>query len=170
MSGTRHQNGYVFRSGRYWYLRYYDTVLADSGETHRVQNCKQLVVAEGSFRSKKSAQRLAEEYLKPFNDGTHRPEGTMSLKRFVENEYLPFIQRQKRPSTYCGYRKMWSRSLAGRWEMALRDFRTLDCERLLGEIAEVYNVSTTTLTHFIHEGAGSGFWIDEIAWKRIIAG
>ena len=147
MSGTRHQNGYVFRSGRYWYLRYYDTVLTDSGETHRVQNCKQLVVAEGAFRSKKSAQRLAEEYLKPFNDGTHRPEGTMSLKRFVENEYLPFIQRQKRPSTYCGYRKMWSRYLAGRSEMALRDFRTLDCERLLGEIAEVYNVSTTTLRH-----------------------
>src|ERR1035438_8967377 len=94
MSGTRHQNGYVFRSGRCWYLRYYDTVLTDSGETHRVQNCKQLVVAEGAFRNKKSAQRLAEEYLKPFNDGTHRPEGTMSLKRFVENEYLPFIQRQ----------------------------------------------------------------------------
>ena len=147
MSGTRHQNGYVFRSGRYWYLRYYDTVLTDSGETHRVQNCKQLVVAEGAFRSKKSAQRLAEEYLKPFNDGTHRPEGTMSLKRFVENEYLPFIQRQKRPSTYCGYRKMWSRYLAGRSEMALRDFRTLECERLLGEIAEVYDVSTTTLRH-----------------------
>ena len=26
------------------------------------------------------------------------------------------------------------------------------------------------LAHFIHEGAGSGFWIDEIAWKRMIAG
>ena len=85
--------------------------------------------------------------MKPFNDGTHRPEGTMSLKRFVENEYLPFIQRQKRPSTYCGYRKMWSWYLASRSEMALRDFRTFDCERLLGEIAEVYAVSTTTLRH-----------------------
>jgi len=147
MKGTRFQDGYVFRSGRYWYLRYYDTVLADSGETRRVQKCKKLVAAEGASRSKKSAQRLAEEYLKPFNDGTHRPEGTMSLKRFVEHEYLPFIQRQKRPSTYCGYRKMWSRYLAERSEMAIRDFRTLECERLLAEIAEAYDVSTTTLRH-----------------------
>jgi hypothetical protein len=30
--------------------------------------------------------------------------------------------------------------------------------------------SSVTLVHFIHEGAGSGFWIDEIAWKRMIAG
>jgi hypothetical protein len=28
----------------------------------------------------------------------------------------------------------------------------------------------SALVHFIHEGAGSGFWIDEIAWKRMIAG
>ena len=147
MTGTRHQDGYVFRSGRYWYLRYYETVINQTGEHQRVQRCKQLAVAEGTNRSKKAAQALAEAFLRPLNDGTHQPESTMSLKQFVEELYLPFVRRQKRPSTYNGYRKMWDRYLKTRADRAVRDFRTFECEQMLVGIATEYKVSTTTLRH-----------------------
>jgi integrase len=147
MSGTRHQDGYVFRSGRYWYLRYYETVINQTGEHQRVQRCKQLAVAEGNNRSKKAAQALAEAFLRPLNDGTHKPESTMSLKQFVGELYLPFVQRQKRPSTYNGYRKMWDRYLSTRADRAIRDFRTFECEEMLVDIATEHKVSTTTLRH-----------------------
>ena len=147
MSGTRHQDGYVFRSGRYWYLRYYETVINRTGEHQRVQRCKQLAVAEGNNRSKKAAQALAEAFLRPLNDGTHKPESTMSLKQFVGELYLPFVQRQKRPSTYNGYRKMWDRYLKTRADRAIRDFRTFECEEMLVDIATEHKVSTTTLRH-----------------------
>jgi integrase len=147
MSGTRHQDGYVFRSGRYWYVRYYETVINKTGGRERVQRCKQLAIAEGINRSKKAAQALAEAFLSPLNDGTHKPESTMSLNQFVEELYLPFVQRQKRPSTYNGYRKMWDRYLKTRADRAIREFRTFECEQMLVDIAAKYEVSTTTLRH-----------------------
>jgi integrase len=107
----------------------------------------QLVVAEGNNCSKKAAQALAEAFLRPLSDGTHQPESAMSLKQFVEELYLPFVRRQKRPSTYNGYRKMWDRYLKARADRAVRDFRTFECEQMLVGIATKYNVSTTTLRH-----------------------
>lgn len=148
MRRTRsHQRGYVFRKGNAWYVRYRECVRGQSGRVEPVQRCHRLGVAVGEYRSKASAKRLAEEFLKPFNDGTYQPENASTLGRFIEGKYLPFIERQKRPSTYHGYRKMWKRYLEPRSAVALRDFKTMDCEGLLSDIAREHDVSRTTLAH-----------------------
>jgi integrase len=43
------------------------------------------------YRSKSAAQQLANEFLKPFNDGTFSPDNAMGLDQFIENLYLPEI-------------------------------------------------------------------------------
>jgi integrase len=143
----RHQQGYIFRKGQGWYLRYYDAVVTPSGVTMRKAKCKKLVDYGGKFRSKSSVKSLAEEFLQPLNDGTHTPTSVMTLRAFVEGNYLPYVKEHKRPSTHDGYRKMWKRYLESRTGIPLRNFGTFECETLLHEIAKTYSISTTTLKH-----------------------
>jgi heme/copper-type cytochrome/quinol oxidase subunit 2 len=64
-------------------------------------------------------------------------------------------------------------------EQWVRDQELEEWRELISAVASVEDLipiwiderlDLDALTHFIHEGAGSGFWIDEIAWKRVIAG
>ena len=148
MKRTRHhQEGYVFKKGSAWYLRYYDRIVASSGETEHKQKCRKLADAVGRTRTKQAARELAEEFLRPLNDGTATPESTMALRQFVEEVYLPHVAEQKRVSTYEGYTHMWSRHLKSRSMIALRDFRTVDGENLLRAIARTENLNRTSLAH-----------------------
>jgi integrase len=136
----------MFRKGENWYLRYYDNVLLGS-EAIRVQKCKKLCAALGQYKSKRAAKMLAEEFLRPFNDGTHTPESAMTLEAFVDKWYLPHVEEQKRPSTYRGYKNMWLRYLKPRTAIVLRDFRPVEGEMLLLEIARSENLCRRTLGH-----------------------
>ena len=148
MKRTRHhQEGYVFKKGSAWYLRYYDRIVASSGETEHKQKCRKLADAVGRTRTKQAACELAEEFLRPLNDGTATPESTMALRQFVEEVYLPHVAEQKRVFTYKGYTHMWSRHLKSRSMIALRDFRTVDGENLLRAIARTENLNRTSLAH-----------------------
>lgn len=91
--------------------------------------------------------KLADEFLKPLNDGTITPASGMTLQEFGEKTYLPHAEQQVRPSTYNGYLKMWKRYLRARSSRPLREYRTVDCERMLTEIAHEYELSTRTLSH-----------------------
>ena len=71
----------------------------------------------------------------------------MTLIRFAEDRYLPFVKAHKRISTFHGYRNMWRRYLKPRGEIMLRDFRTVDGERILESIATEHKLTSTTLAH-----------------------
>ena len=143
----RHQQGYVFRKGNGWYLRYYDYAVEPGGKTVLKKKCVKLAPYGGEFRSKKAVRRLADEFLRPFNDGTYTPASAMTMRDFVENIYLPYVKQQKKPSTAEGYQKMWSRYLKQGADVALRDFRTVDCERFLAQIAFKFDLGIRTLAH-----------------------
>ena len=65
MKRTRHhQEGYVFKKGSAWYLRYYDRIVASSGEVEHKQKCRKLADAVGRTRTKQAARDLAEEFLR----------------------------------------------------------------------------------------------------------
>ena len=51
----------------------------------------------------------------------------MSLTRFVEDRYLPFVEEHKRISTFHGYRNMWKRYLKPCGEHYVAGFQ--DCRR-----------------------------------------
>jgi integrase len=71
----------------------------------------------------------------------------MTVQRFVDDHYLPYVKEQKRLSTYRGYLNMWTRHLKDRTEVPLRDFRTMDGEELLLSVLHEADVNRTTLAH-----------------------
>jgi len=147
MKGTRHQEGYLYRKGSLWLLRYYDSSIAEDGSVRRVQKTKKLATFGPECPTKTAARDLAREFLESINLARNTPEAAMTLTRFTENRYLPFVETHKRISTFHGYRNMWRRYLKLRCEIALRDFRTVDGERMLESIAAEHKLTSTTLAH-----------------------
>ncbi len=151
MKGTRHhQSGHIFLKGTNWYLRYREDVAQKDGSVERIQRCKRLATATGQYRSKRSVEQLAEDILRPLNDGTSTAESTMSLNQFIKDLYLPYAEEQKRRSTYRGYKNLWLRYVQPDGDLALRDFRTLEGQHMLRSIAGRENLSRPTLGHIKH--------------------
>ncbi len=145
---ARHQKGYVYKKENRWYVRYYDNVLQEDGSIERVQVARSVAPVCDQYRSRTTVMPLVQELLEPVNSGRISPESTATLERFVEQNYLAYVTRQKRRSTLRGYRNMWKRYIkrrAGR--LRLRDFRTSEGEGLLAEIARQHDLSRTTLRH-----------------------
>jgi len=145
MKGTRHQKGYLYKKGNLWMIRYYDQRELPDGTIQRVQKAHKLVEACGDYRSKTAARVLADEFLSPLNDRKTTPHSIMSLRRFVEGHYLPFTELHNRISTYHEYRNLWKRYLEPYGDIALRDFKTPDGERILWDIAKAHDLTSTTL-------------------------
>ena len=147
MKGTRHQEGYLYRNGSLWLLRYYDSEFAADGSVRRVQKTKKLAAVGQECPNKTAARDLARELLKSINLARNTPESAMTLIRFTEDRYLPFVEAHKRISTFRGYRNMWRRYLKSRCDIMLREFRTVDGERILASIAKEHKLTSTTLAH-----------------------
>jgi len=147
MKGTRHQEGYLYRKGSLWLLRYYDSEFVANGSIRRVQKTKKLANVGPECPTKTAARDLAREFLESINLARNTPESAMTLFRFTEDRYLPFVEMHKRISTFRGYRNMWRRYLKPRVEITLREFRTVDGERLLQSIAKEHKLTCTTLAH-----------------------
>ena len=156
MTRTRyHQAGYVFKKGSVWYLRYRENVQMEDGSIARIQKCRRLAKATGQYQRKRAVEELADEFIRQFNDGADRPESTMSLNQFIESRYLPYVEEQKRTSTYRGYKNIWLRYVRPEGDLALRDFRTLECEQMLKSIARREDLNRTTLGHIKHFLSGA---------------
>jgi hypothetical protein len=145
---TRHQEGYIYRKGSWWYVRFYDSVVQGDGSIKRVQVARRVAPFCEQYHSKRAVIPLAEEFLLPLNNGTLTPESTMMLGLFVKETYLPHVATQKRASTYKGYKEIWNEYLEPRCcDVRLREFRTCDGEKLLAEIARQRVLSRNSLKH-----------------------
>ena len=143
---TRHQKGYIFRKGSWWYVRFYDSVMQTDGSIKRVQVARRVAPYCEEYHSKRAVTPLAEEFLLPLNSGTLTPEGTMTLGKFVDESYLPHAATQGRASTYRGYKAIWQDYLKPHCcDVRLREFRTCDGEKLLADIARQKTLSRSTL-------------------------
>jgi len=143
---TRQQAGQIFKAGEWWYLRYYDTRVVD-GELKRVRIAKKVALAKGTTKTK--ARELARPTLNSIN-GPHRyaAETAMKLSAFVDQIYLPRIEEQKRPSTYCGYRNIWENHLKPRCtELWLREGRTCDIQQVLDGTAREGTLGRNSIKH-----------------------
>jgi integrase len=147
MKGTRHQQGYLYRKGSLWLLRYYDSEFSAQGMVGRVQKTKRLAKVGPECPNKTAARDLAREFLDSVNLARKTPEAAMTLACFVETRYLPFVEMHKRISTFHGYRSMWRRYLKPRGEIMLREFRTVNGERILESISTEHKLTSTTLAH-----------------------
>ena len=139
--------GYLYRKGSLSLLRYYDSEFAADGSVRRVQRTKKPANFGPECPNKTAARDLAREFLESINLARNTPESAMTLIRFTEDRYLPFVQEHKRISTFRGYRNMWRRYLNARCGIMLREFRTVDGERILESIAKEHKLTSTTLAH-----------------------
>lgn len=143
----RHQDGYIWKVGKSWFGRWREDSLVD-GRVVRKQRSAKLAEVSDRYRTEADVRPLLEERLRPVNEGKTRPESTLSVERFVEDFYLPYVEENFKPSTTAGYKALWRMYLAGRLSKSiLRDFRTVDAANLLAEIHRQHGIGRTTLKH-----------------------
>lgn len=144
----REQSGYLFHKGGSWFVRYADNVLVD-GKVVRKLLCHKLDVPYGGqYRTKASVKSFVREFLAPINAGAVNAQSTMSLESFVDGPYFEWCERNLRVCTVRGYRQMWDAYLKPRvGKIALRDFRTVNGERLLIDLAAQHQLGRRTLQH-----------------------
>lgn len=153
---TRHQRGYVYRKRNRWYVRYYDYVMRPDGTIDRVQKAQSIAPVCYEYRTKRSVMPFVAELLSTVNGNRVSPDGALSLERFVDLTYLPYVSRQRRPSTYRGYCSIWKHHVRGRCGyVTLKNFRTADGERLLAEVARQRDVGRSSLMHIKNLMSGS---------------
>jgi integrase len=130
------QRGQIFQRNNAWYCRHYEG---------RKRVTKWLGYT-AEYPTKRSIEALAQDILRQVNRST---EAGVTLDSFVEQTYLPFA-RELRPSTWRGYAGIWRTYITGRPEAQLRvrEYRTVDVQRLLDAVAAENELSSTTLGHF----------------------
>ncbi len=129
------QKGNIYRHGKWWVLRYYETVIVD-GQPKRQRVVKRLALVSDQRRSAGSVRQLADEILGPLNAGA-APESVDSVGHFLEQVFLPYCQQAHKPSTARGYLDMFRLVSRQEWfcSLRLRQVRTADVHKLLKRIA-----------------------------------
>lgn len=145
---TKFQNGYAWKVGRAWYGRWYRNELDESGNTVRVQHSEKLCEVSDIYRTKTDVLPLLAEKIRPENEHSASAEGTMTLKRFVQDFFLPYCDRELKPSTTQGYRDYWRMYLAAHAGTSLRSCRCVTVTNILHAIhAEHPKLNSRTLSH-----------------------
>ena len=141
-----HNNGYVFRKGPSWFLRYREN-RNENGEIVRKQKCVFLAEYCDRYRTKSDLHELVAEKLAGVREAAKCPRSSDPFREYVEDVYLPFVLRTMKPSTYAGYSTCWKRYLRPRvGKYALRDFSVAIVAGLLKDIANTYEVNRDTVT------------------------
>jgi integrase len=122
----------------------WDAAIVD-GKKKKIRRATFLAPIGKEYPKKRSVIALADRILTPLNAGHVQPESSLSVAHFIENYYLPFVQKELRPSTYKDYTKdVYERHLKVRLgDLRLRDFRTVNGQRMLRDIS----VSNPELGH-----------------------
>jgi integrase len=140
------QDGYVFRQGGSWFLRYRHDVEGVDGVMVRQQKCGKLADYCDRYRCKKDLTELIEEKMAKVNAARKCPQSGRLFTTYVEETYLPYAKRTTKPSTYAGRETYWERYIKPRaGKYALRDFTTAIVYGLLDDVARTYSVNVGTV-------------------------
>jgi integrase len=156
----------------WWILRARVNARVD-GETKTIQRAIRLAPIDNDHRSRGSVEELAKaelEKLSTVNKKSIPIRSEIKLGDFVNKVYLPYVERQKRPSTARGYYLMWQtlKSLcSSSW---IGDIQAGDISRWLEQIAQERDLSKTSLQHYrnffsgiFKHALGSGFLDSHLA-------
>ena len=93
------------------------------------------------------ARDLAREFLEPINLAKKTPEGTRPWFNSPKTVICHLSKNTSGLAHSTGTENMWKRYLEPRCQIMLRDFRTVDGEKLLEAIAKEHKLTSTTLAH-----------------------
>jgi len=105
--------GYVFKKGRSWHLRYWHNG-NENGQIVRRQKCEWLAPYGDRYRTKRDLAELVAEKLSSVKEADKCPRSSDSFVDYVEEVYLPFVLRDKKASTYSGYKTYFERYIKPR--------------------------------------------------------
>src|SRR5690242_9036616 len=118
------QRGYVYKAFNAWHVRYRENRMQPDGTVQRVQVSRRVASAQ-EYTRKKDVLPLAAEILAEVNENDVSPHASMTLAQFADHMYLPYAERQLRPSTWSVYSSVWKNHLQARvGAIRVRDFRT----------------------------------------------
>ena len=149
---VRQQRGQIFKHHRAWFGRWrrdeIETLPDGSKQIVRRQHCEKLADCSDRYRCKRDVQPLLDEKLKPLNEGRTSAESTLSVANYAENFFLPYAERELKPSTVHGYRGLFRMYVRPRvLEISLRDLRTVDVANLLRDLHRDHRLSRKSLGH-----------------------
>ncbi len=136
MARRRYQAGCLFKRGKrnkVWVARWRESVIQVDGSRGRAQRSAVLgLVSE--IPTRRQAQALLEERLRPLNQGIQRPQSTMRFSDYVRGEWANLVLPTLKYSTQQGYRRLFERHLLsyfGAWRLC--DITKLDVQRFVAE-------------------------------------
>jgi integrase len=140
------QQGSISLVKNIWYLRYRHDVLVDGVIVRKQKNVPLAKYHPERYRRESDLTDLAAAKMADVRQAAKCPESANLFVDFVEMEYLPYVQRSKKPSTYNGYRDYWRRYLKPRVKpYATRDFTIAITSKLLEDIAKAHDVNVETV-------------------------
>ncbi|HXZ11860.1 MAG TPA: site-specific integrase [Candidatus Sulfotelmatobacter sp.] len=146
------QRGHIFKKNRAWFGRWRrDERVRDADgnwSIERRQHCEKLCDYGGKYRSKEDVQPLLDRKLQPLNEGRESPESTLSVAEYGDKHFLPYADRELKPSTAEGYRALWRmylRPWLTKEKISLRDFRCADATDMLKAIHDEHHLNRKSL-------------------------
>lgn len=142
-ANLRYQHGYLYRDHGAWFVRY----------RHRQGSGNVCYTAKHLGRCKdfvdiSEVEECRTRFMQTINRDRLNANPRITLATFVETAYLPWTKEERRASTSKGHHEIWHNYLRDRvGHLRVRDFRTVDANRLLGAIAKMKDLSRTTLQH-----------------------
>ena len=125
----RFQSPKPFREGQFWWLRVWDTNLAGSRKRQRIK----LAPADMSVRE---VQKIAEEKLRPVNQGLALTGSAMNFHEFVISTYIPTYLPLLSSSTQSSYQGVIAKYLGPRFgHLSLRDLTRLTLQQYFSSMA-----------------------------------
>lgn len=129
MARRRFQQPKPFQEGQFWWLRVWDTNPTGSRKRQRIK----LAPADMPARE---VQKVAEEKLRPVNQGLVLSGSAMNLSDFVTNTYIPTYLPLLSSSTQVSYRGMIAKYLEPRFgRLSLRDLTRLTLQQYFSAMA-----------------------------------
>ena len=133
MARRRYQKGNVRKRGQrhpVWELLWWEDAIGPDGNP--IRHRKSLVLGLARDLTRRQALKLAEEFLRPLNQGKVLPQSTITFREFVERYYYANALPTLKPSTQRRYRQTLNHHLLPAFGKArLCDITSLDMQQFV---------------------------------------
>ena len=116
--------------------RWREDVLRDDGSIGRILR-RVVLGSVAELPTRGDAQVRLEEQLQPINQGTTRPEATMTFGKFAETQWQTLVLPTLKLSTQHGYKNMLRNHVLPYWRhWRLRDIGRADAQQWVADISQ----------------------------------
>jgi integrase len=142
-ANLRYQHGYLYENHGAWFVRY-----RQKDESGNVVYTAKHLGRFKDFFDIAEVEQCRTRFMQTINRDRLNTNSRITLATFVEGAYLPWTKEERRASTSKGHHEIWRNYLRERvGDLRVREFRTVDANRLLRAIAKERDFTRTTLQH-----------------------